>query len=101
MWCGVVQSCRLLQNLQDISLEGYLLTPVQKICKYPLQLSVSGARCGCGWCGKVIGGLELWVAWYLLGVCWYVLLACNDLMVGWLVGWKIFFNNTVQFISHS
>lgn len=33
------ESCRLLQNLQDISLEGYLLTPVQKICKYPLQLS--------------------------------------------------------------
>ena len=36
-----MQSCRLLRNLQDISLEGFLLTPVQKICKYPLQLSVS------------------------------------------------------------
>lgn len=34
------QSCRLLRNLQDISLEGFLLTPVQRICKYPLQLSV-------------------------------------------------------------
>lgn len=38
--CNLFQSCRLLRNLQDISLEGFLLTPVQKICKYPLQLSV-------------------------------------------------------------
>lgn len=34
----------MLRNLQDISLEGFLLTPVQKICKYPLQLFVSEIR---------------------------------------------------------
>ena len=35
-----LQGCRLLQKMDEISLEGYLLTPVQKICKYPLQLAV-------------------------------------------------------------
>lgn len=45
----------MLRNLQDISLEGFLLTPVQKICKYPLQLSVSGRR---EWEGKGKGEEE-------------------------------------------
>ena len=28
-----------MQGLIEIPLDGYLLTPVQRICKYPLQLA--------------------------------------------------------------
>lgn len=37
-----VQHCMLLggKKSTDIPLEGYLLTPIQRICKYPLLLKV-------------------------------------------------------------
>ena len=34
----MLQACRLLRNMIEINLHGFLLTPIQKICKYPLQL---------------------------------------------------------------
>uniref|UniRef100_A0A0A9YF62 Spermatogenesis-associated protein 13 n=1 Tax=Lygus hesperus TaxID=30085 RepID=A0A0A9YF62_LYGHE len=33
------EACRLMRGLMEIPLDGYLLTPVQRICKYPLQLA--------------------------------------------------------------
>ncbi|XP_015606220.1 uncharacterized protein LOC107272983 isoform X2 [Cephus cinctus] len=33
------EACRLMRSLIEIPLDGYLLTPVQRICKYPLQLA--------------------------------------------------------------
>ncbi|CAL1281082.1 unnamed protein product [Larinioides sclopetarius] len=37
--CFLNHACRLLQEMIDISLDGFLLTPIQRICKYPLQLA--------------------------------------------------------------
>jgi EAL domain-containing protein (putative c-di-GMP-specific phosphodiesterase class I) len=32
------KACRLLRALPKLSLDAFLLTPVQRICRYPLQL---------------------------------------------------------------
>uniref|UniRef100_A0AC35FQR2 Uncharacterized protein n=1 Tax=Panagrolaimus sp. PS1159 TaxID=55785 RepID=A0AC35FQR2_9BILA len=32
------EACRLLRGMSKLTLEGFLLTPVQRICRYPLQL---------------------------------------------------------------
>ncbi|KAI1699859.1 rhoGEF domain-containing protein [Ditylenchus destructor] len=32
------EACRLLRGMPKLSLEGFLLTPVQRVCRYPLQL---------------------------------------------------------------
>ncbi|CAG9859561.1 unnamed protein product [Phyllotreta striolata] len=33
------EACRLMRGLIEIPLDGYLLCPIQRICKYPLQLA--------------------------------------------------------------
>lgn len=39
-YCQFFEECRKLRGgMSDISLDGFLLTPVQRICKYPLQLA--------------------------------------------------------------
>uniref|UniRef100_A0A1B6KMS1 DH domain-containing protein n=1 Tax=Graphocephala atropunctata TaxID=36148 RepID=A0A1B6KMS1_9HEMI len=39
------EACRLMRGLIEIPLDGYLLTPVQRICKYPLQLAERYVPC--------------------------------------------------------
>ena len=34
-----IKSCRLQANMIELKLDGFLLTPIQRICQYPLQLS--------------------------------------------------------------
>lgn len=48
MFAFLLQHCMLLggKKSTDIPLEGYLLTPIQRICKYPLLLKVLMSR-GC------------------------------------------------------
>lgn len=47
MYVPLLQHCMLLggKKSTDIPLEGYLLTPIQRICKYPLLLKVPPHKC--------------------------------------------------------
>ena len=53
------EACRLLRDMIDISLDGFLLTPIQKICKYPLQLAelLKYTKVGLRACGRGVGGV--------------------------------------------
>ena len=35
---SVTQACRLKRGMARIALDGFLLSPVQKVCRYPVQL---------------------------------------------------------------